>query len=215
MAWTCLGVCHHRVQYSGFAHDYRHRTYRPSFGSKIMRNRGDFSSQSFLGPESERIFAEARVAIVGLGGGGSHIAQQLAHLGVGHFRLIDPKAIKDRNLNRTVGATAEDVRIKTPKVKIAERTISSIRPWAEIEIAKTEWQQADHLIRDAHIIFGCVDGYRQRMYLESAARRFCLPYIDIGADSDLFRPGIPTRSRPPFRFEVGRRSEMKAAAIPT
>ncbi|MFY9655704.1 MAG: DUF2269 family protein [Methylocystis sp.] len=39
--------------------------------------------------------------------------------------------------------------------------------------------------------------------------------IGVAADSDLFRPGIPTRSRPPFRFEVGRRSEMKAAAIPT
>jgi len=34
-------------------------------------------------------------------------------------------------------------------------------------------------LKDAHVVFGCVDGYRQRMYLESAARRFCLPYIDI------------------------------------
>jgi hypothetical protein len=34
------------------------------------------------------------------------------------------------------------------------------------------------------------------------------------ADSDLIRPGIPTRSRPPFRFKAGRRSETKPATNP-
>jgi molybdopterin/thiamine biosynthesis adenylyltransferase len=147
-----------------------------------MTARGDFSRQSFLGPESEQTFAEARVTIVGLGGGGSHIAQQLAHLGVGNLRLIDPQEIGASNLNRLVGATAEDVKLKTPKVKIAERLIRSVRPWVNVEVRQTEWQMADDLIKDVHVLFGCVDGYRQRMLLERAARRFCLPYIDIGMD---------------------------------
>ena len=58
-----------------------------------MMGRGDFSRQSFLGQDSELILANTRAAIVGAGGGGSHIAQQLAHLGVGHIRLIDPQEI--------------------------------------------------------------------------------------------------------------------------
>jgi hypothetical protein len=37
-------------------------------------------------------------------------------------------------------------------------------------------------MKDVHIIFGCVDGYQQRAYLESAARRYLMPYIDIGMD---------------------------------
>jgi molybdopterin-synthase adenylyltransferase len=147
-----------------------------------MTARGDFSRQSFLGPDAEQILADARVTIVGLGGGGSHIAQQLAHLGVGHFRLIDPQELDDSNLNRLVGATEEDVEKNASKVSIAERVIRGIRPWAEIEVAQKEWQLADHLVKDCHVLFGCVDGYRQRMYLESAARRFGLPYIDIGMD---------------------------------
>jgi molybdopterin-synthase adenylyltransferase len=147
-----------------------------------MTGRGDFSRQSFLGPNSERILAEARVAIIGLGGGGSHIAQQLAHLGVGDFRLIDPQEIDCSNLNRLVGATEKDVAEKNPKVEIAKRLIKGIRPWADVKVAPREWQKADYLIKDAHVLFGCVDGYLQRSYLESAARRFCLPYIDIGMD---------------------------------
>ena len=74
-----------------------------------MSERADFSRQSFLGAQSERKLAETRVAIVGLGGGGSHIAQQLAHVGVGHFRLIDPDCMEASNLNRLVGATQSDV----------------------------------------------------------------------------------------------------------
>lgn len=147
-----------------------------------MTARGDFSRQGFLGPESAQKMADARATIVGLGGGGSHIAQQLAHLGVGHIRLVDPQDIEDSNLNRLVGATAMDVYKKTPKVKIAERLIKSIRPWIDVDIAQAEWQTSDNFIKDAHVIFGCVDGYRQRMYIESTARRYCLPYIDIGMD---------------------------------
>lgn len=147
-----------------------------------MTDDRDFSRQSFLGPTSERDLAGTRVAIVGLGGGGSHTAQQLAHLGVGHFRLIDPQAIDASNLNRLVGATKADIEAQTPKVEIARRTILGVRPWARVETSRKNWQEADHFIRDAHVLFGCVDSYQQRGYLESAARRFEIPYIDIGMD---------------------------------
>lgn len=147
-----------------------------------MTKKGDFSRQSFLGQGAEEVFAGMRVVIVGLGGGGSHIAQQLAHVGVGEFRLIDPDEIEASNLNRLVGGTQADVDARAAKVDIAKRMILGIRPGAKVETAKIKWQAADDLIRDAHVVFGCVDGYGQRMYLEGAARRFGLPYIDIGMD---------------------------------
>ena len=147
-----------------------------------MTDDRDFSRQSFLGAQAEELLANVRVAIVGLGGGGSHIAQQLAHVGVGNYRLIDPDNIEASNLNRLVGATKADVDQCLGKVEIAKRTIKSIRPWANVRVVKAKWQEADHLIRDAHVLFGCIDGYQQRDYLETAARRFCIPYIDIGMD---------------------------------
>jgi len=60
--------------------------------------------------------------------------------------------------------------------------ISAIRPQSEVLVEQKKWQDVDLLLRDAHVIFGCVDGYQQRDYLESAARRYLLPYIDIGMD---------------------------------
>ncbi len=37
--------------------------------------------QSFLGDKSDEIFFKTPIAILGLCGGGSHIAQQLSHIG--------------------------------------------------------------------------------------------------------------------------------------
>jgi hypothetical protein len=54
-------------------------------------------SQSFLGPESDAIFSVAKVGIAGLGGGGSQVAQQLAHVGVGNFVATDDDVIEERN----------------------------------------------------------------------------------------------------------------------
>lgn len=145
----------------------------------------DFSRQSFLGASSEHDLANTRVAIVGLGGGGSHVAQQLAHLGVGTFRLIDPDEIEASNLNRLVGATQDDVETSLSKVDILRRTILAIRPRSNVIVEKETWQRADRLLKDAHVIFGCIDGYGQRDFLEIAARRYGIPYIDIGMDVTL------------------------------
>lgn len=142
----------------------------------------DFSRQSFLGAHSEEHLRSLRAVIIGLGGGGSHIAQQLAHVGIGTIHLIDPQTIEASNLNRLVGATQNDVDRATPKVDIAARVIKSIRPWIEVKTEQKKWQEADDLIKDAHVIFGCVDGYQEREYLELAARRYCMPYFDIGMD---------------------------------
>ncbi len=147
-----------------------------------MNAGGDFSRQSFLGADSEYRLAHLRVVIVGLGGGGSHIAQQLAHVGIGEIRLLDPDLIEPSNLNRLVGGTQADVAAQTPKVHIAKRTIQGVRPWIRVPYEQKKWQDAARLIQDAHVVIGCLDGYQQRDYLEGAARRYLLPYIDIGMD---------------------------------
>ncbi|MGH8291255.1 MAG: HesA/MoeB/ThiF family protein [Steroidobacteraceae bacterium] len=147
-----------------------------------MNAQRDFTRQSFLGSDSEDRLARMRVVIVGLGGGGSHVAQQLAHVGVGEIRLLDPDCIEPSNLNRLVGATQEDVEAARPKVLIAQRTIQGIRPWIKVTAEQKKWQEAAYLIQDAHAVIGCLDGFQQRDYLEAVARRYLLPYIDIGMD---------------------------------
>ncbi|HAP11783.1 MAG TPA: thiamine/molybdopterin biosynthesis protein, partial [Afipia sp.] len=65
--------------------------------------------QSFLGPDSDAILQAATIGVIGLGGGGSHLVQQAAHLGVGGYVPADPQWIEDTNTNRLIGGTLADV----------------------------------------------------------------------------------------------------------
>ncbi|MFA5168252.1 MAG: ThiF family adenylyltransferase [Candidatus Omnitrophota bacterium] len=141
-----------------------------------------FSRQCFLGGESSMLLGSVNVGVIGLGGGGSHIVQQLAHIGVGKFTLIDPQRIELSNLNRLVGATLDDVENKSLKVDIAERLISRISPDIIIKKHAKKWQEAAEALRGCTVLFGCVDSFSDREQLEIFSRRYIIPYIDIGMD---------------------------------
>src|SRR5436305_10882839 len=93
----------------------------------------DFSRQSFLHAHSEVTLAFIKVGIIGLCGGGSHIVQQLAHIGVLNYVLVHPDSIDNSNLNRLVGGTYQDVRVNSPKTDISKRAILGVNPNANIE----------------------------------------------------------------------------------
>ncbi len=141
-----------------------------------------FVRQSFLGPKSEEIIASVRVGIIGLGGGGSHVAQQLAHLGFVDYVLFDEQRVENSNLNRLVGATEADVAERRLKVDIAARVIRGVRATASVRTVSSRWQDAPELFRTCDIVFGCVDGFAERQQIENSARRYLIPYVDVGMD---------------------------------
>jgi molybdopterin-synthase adenylyltransferase len=143
---------------------------------------GRFDRQSFLGADSQKRIENALVALVGLGGGGSHIAQQLAHVGFLRYRTWDGDVAEDPNLNRLIGATEGDIVNGIPKTEIARRLITGLRASAQIESYNCKWQDNAEPLRGCDLIFGCVDGFVQRRELEACARRYLIPLIDIGMD---------------------------------
>ena len=141
-----------------------------------------YTRQGFLGSSSEENFRNCCACVIGLGGGGSHIVQQLTHLGIGSFLLFDADHVEDSNLNRLVGATQADVNAKTPKTVVAARLIQGISPIASIIARLEKWQQSAMLVRNADVIFGCVDSFSERRQIENTARRYLIPYVDVGMD---------------------------------
>src|SRR5208337_4539720 len=97
---------------------------------------------SFLGRNSAAILNECTIAVVGLGGGGSHVVQQFAYTGDGHFLLYDGDEVETSNLNRLIGASPEDAHLRTPKVAVAERCIRSVNPEAMVRAHQGHWQTA-------------------------------------------------------------------------
>jgi hypothetical protein len=138
--------------------------------------------QSFLGRNSDKILEDATIGIVGLGGGGSHIVQQTAHMGIAGYVNADPDSIDYSNTNRLIGGTLADVAKAKRKVKIAERLIRSLHPNARIVSVAQDWREAIDDLKLCNVIMGAVDSFKEREQLERFARRHLIPYIDIGMD---------------------------------
>jgi molybdopterin-synthase adenylyltransferase len=141
-----------------------------------------FSRQCFLGEHSQAAIERAVVGVVGLGGGGGHVVQQLAHVGFLNYRLFDRDGADESNLNRLVIATEEDAAAGTLKVELAKRRILSIRSAAKVETLPCRWQEQPGPLHGCDIVFGCVDSFAERRELEVACRRHLVLLIDIGMD---------------------------------
>jgi hypothetical protein len=152
------------------------------------------SRQSFLGERAQDLFAAARIGVIGLGGGGSHVVQQLAHVGLQRFVTCDPDVVEESNLNRLVGATIEDAPDRRPKVEVASRMIRGLAAQAEVHALQGRWEDHADVVRHVDIIFGCLDSFAARRDLESFARRYLIPLVDIGLDVRRAGDGPPQMS---------------------
>lgn len=83
-----------------------------------------------FGAAGQRILNDLTVAVVGVGGTGSVVVEELARLGVGRLHLIDPEQVERTNLNRLMGAEQKDV--DRPKVEVASE--ASQRAKRDIEV---------------------------------------------------------------------------------
>jgi len=95
---------------------------------------GRYSRQiALLGAAGQRRLTDASVVLIGLDGLGSHLAQQLAYLGVRHYTLLDGDRVDNSSLTRLIGATGDDVGV--PKADVAARLIRSVQPAADVRVA--------------------------------------------------------------------------------
>lgn len=133
-----------------------------------------------FGVAGQQALQRLRIAIVGLGGTGSLVAQQLAHLGVRDFILIDPDVLEVTNLNRVANANPGDVGFS--KVEIAARYVRDISKNAAIACFKgdvTKVQTARELL-NADLIFGCTDSHGSRSVIQQVSYQYMIPCIDMG-----------------------------------
>ena len=146
-----------------------------------MKNK--FDRQGFLGKKAQEKIRNIRVGVIGFGGGGSHIGQQLWHIGFENVVIFDPDVVEETNTNRLVGVNCpHDIENKTPKTKIASRLHSQITGNEFLEAYQCRWQEESEQLKTCHLIIGCVDSYCQRDQLERFCRQYMIPYLDIGLD---------------------------------
>ena len=138
--------------------------------------------QGFLGPHHREILGATRVCLMGAGGGGSQIGQQLAHVGFGTVYIFDHDRMGEENHNREIGMTEEDITNQSWKADIVTRNIKGIRALTKVITIRDKWQAQAEVLRGCHLVFGCLDSFSERQELEISCRRYLVPFIDIGMD---------------------------------
>lgn len=143
-------------------------------------------NELFFGKEGQRKLRATRCAIIGVGGLGTHVAQQLALLGVGAIDLVEPEELSTDNRNRYIGAWHDDPIPGTPKTEVAKRLIHLIDPTIEVEIVPKSLasEEGFQAIRLAGVVIGCLDSEGARLILTEVCSAYAKTYIDLASDID-------------------------------
>lgn len=130
--------------------------------------------------KGQRRLGRFRFGVVGLGGTGSPLVQNLVYLGGRKFLLIDHDTSDDTSMNRLVTAAAADV--GTPKTMLARRLIKSVAPDAVVDVVSQNLETALALdsLKAVDVLFGCVDNDGARLILNEFALAYGIPYFDLG-----------------------------------
>jgi len=133
-----------------------------------------------FGGQVQQVLSDLTVAIVGCGGTGSAVAEQLVRLGVRQLILVDPDVLSDSNLTRLYGSGVADVgRHKVAVIADHLRRISPAVRLTLIEDRVTAEPTARALM-DADMVFGCTDDNAGRLVLSRFSAYFLTPLIDCG-----------------------------------
>lgn len=138
----------------------------------------------FFGKEGQEKLSSTDVAIVGVGGLGTHLLQQLALLGVNRLALIDNETIDKTNRNRYITIRHTDSVPDTYKVDIGRRLIEEVNPDVQVVTVPLSLtsEAAFKEIRKSDYIFGCLDKDAPRMILNELCSAYKKPYIDLASD---------------------------------
>jgi len=139
----------------------------------------DRSVRAF-GGAIQQALGQLRVGIVGCGGTGSAVAEQLVRLGVRSFVLFDPDQLSASNVTRVYGSTPSD--IGKFKTEILAAHLTRIGPDTRCDVVTSmiTTQPAALRLSECDIVFGCTDDNAGRLVLSRLSTYMLVPVIDCG-----------------------------------
>lgn len=123
------------------------------------------------------ILKNKRVLVVGCGGLGGHIIDQLARIGVGFLRVVDGDVFETSNLNRQLLSSVPLLGIS--KAKAAADHIARVNPDVTVDAAETFLTEnnALDLLEGCDIVMDALDNIPSRRILSAACEKANIPYI--------------------------------------
>ena len=150
-------------------------------------------TEMLIGKDNLQKLKNSKIAIFGIGGVGSYVAEGLARTGIENFVLVDNDNVSETNINRQIIATTKT--IGKPKVEVAKQRILEINPEAKVQTYQEFFMPETEGILDESIsyIVDAIDTVTAKIELVQRANKLNVPIISsMGTGNKL----------DPTRFEV-------------
>lgn len=130
-----------------------------------------------ISDEDQHKLRNSCVAIVGCGGLGGYIAEQLARIGVGRLVIIDGDRFEVSNLNRQIMAT--ELNIGEWKAEAAQQRLQSVNSEVQVKVVKGWFEEvnAPQMLRDVDLVCDALDSRDTRVMLERVTHQLDLPLV--------------------------------------
>lgn len=136
-----------------------------------------------FGKDGQLELSRCHVAIIGLGGIGSLVAEYLGRLGVGVFTLVDNDVLEQTNLSRVVGASLDDAINGRAKVDIARENILRGNNQCKVHTIRGDVavnSVAKNLVA-CDYLFLAADSMRARLVINAMVHQYLVPGVQMGA----------------------------------
>ena len=117
------------------------------------------------------------VLVVGCGGLGGHIIDQLARIGVGFLRVVDGDVFEETNLNRQLLSRVPLLGVS--KAKAAADHVRAVNPGVSVEGLQCYMtaENVASLLSDCDIVLDALDNIPSRRTLAAACAEAGIPYV--------------------------------------
>lgn len=135
------------------------------------------------GPDALKLFGQANVCVVGVGGVGSWAVEALARSAIGHITMIDLDNLAESNVNRQIHALTDT--LGKAKVTALHERIAQINPFCqvtEVEDFLTLENVASLIEKQSFdYVIDAIDDSRAKTALIAHCKELNIPLITIGS----------------------------------
>ncbi|HJV64219.1 MAG TPA: HesA/MoeB/ThiF family protein [Geomonas sp.] len=141
------------------------------FPARYQRNRNLISLADQL-----HLF-NSKVAVVGCGGLGGYVIEELARMGVGHIVAIDPDIFEEHNLNRQILSTPAT--LGKAKVDAAADRVAEINPAVTVTAIRDAFCTANgfRLLKGANVAVDALDSIPYRLEMAAICGTAGIPMV--------------------------------------
>ena len=154
-----------------------------------------FRTELMLGKNSMNKLKNAKIAIFGLGGVGSFVAEAIIRSGVENIDIFDGDAVDETNINRQLIATSSTIGLQ--KVKIMKQRMLDINPNANISEYKCFFcaeNEKNYNFKKYDYIVDAIDTITSKILIIKKAKSCDVPVISCMGTGNKLNP---------LAFEVG------------